>query len=95
MAQWIALAITITGWIIAAAALWGRMTQRQEALEGRVNNLEDDSQTPGEREALQEAIAIQFKAHEELDNTRFAILQDAIQRKLDAILAAVGNNHGR
>lgn len=92
MAQWIALAITITGWIIAAAALWGRMDERVKSLETAVKEVKQNSQTPGEREALQEAIAIQFKAHEELDNTRFENLQNAIHQKLDAIWNAVRGN---
>lgn len=94
MAQWIALAITITGFVITAAALWERMNQRQYALESRVKNLEDDSQTPGEREALAKLLDAQFKAHEHLDDLRFKELQDTIRRKLDEILQAV-NGHGR
>ena len=98
MAQWIALAITITGWIIAAAALWGRMTQRQDGLESRITHLEDNSQTSGEREAVADAIEIRLKAHEEKVDLRFQNfqnLQASIHAKLDTLIALARSNNGR
>ena len=91
MAQWIALGVVVLGNVIILAAMWGRMTERQAAGEARIKALEDDSQTPGERAALQQSISNQFKAHEELDNVRFDNLQKAMHDKLDAILKAVNN----
>ena len=89
MAQWIALAITITGSVIVGSVLWGRMSQRQDNFETRLKTLEEDSQTPTERRLIADALDTRFKAHDALDDIRFANLQEAIHAKLDAIMKAV------
>jgi len=95
VAQWIALAVTIVSAIIVGAGLWGRMSQRMDDAEFRIKSLEDDSQTPGEREAVKKIFETRFAAHESLDDIRFANLQQAIHAKLDAILLALNHQNGR
>ena len=68
------------------------MTQRQDSAEARIKALEDDSQTPGEREAVSKLLDAQFKAHEQLDDLRFRNLQETIHLQLAEILMVVKNN---
>lgn len=88
-APWIAIGLSALAWVVTTAVLWGKQTERIDFMKGEIINLQNEAQTPGEREALGEVLEIKFATHERLDDLRFDNLSKMIDSKLDKIIAAV------
>ena len=93
MAQWIALAITVGSVLVGFAVLWGAMEERMKTQAIRISKLEDQSQTEGEREAIDQLLDNRFKAHEAIDERRenetkdrFYLLQQTINAQFTDIM---------
>lgn len=103
MAQWIGILITGLGLLYAVwkqsntdAAREARYTERMDVMRRDVTALQDDSQTPEERDALARLVHTELEAHGKEDFQKFKALDDRmvmlagnLDRKLDFIISAV------
>lgn len=85
MGQWIAIGIEVLFNLCGLAYLWGKFSEKVAFMRGEIKGLQDNSQTPKEREALAKNLQLQFDAHEAKDDLRFKSLSDAINDKLDKL----------
>lgn len=96
VAQWIAIGLTAFGLVAGFwyrsnkdAELRGKQNERIDFMKGEIIQLQKQSQTEGEREALALVLDERFKAHEQKDDMRFDSLTMKISIQLEKILAAV------
>ena len=85
----VSIAVGVLVNLIVLAFVLGKFSERLDFLKGEVIQLQNDGQTPAEREALTKLLEAKFEAHEELDDLRFKALTDALANRLDRILEAV------
>lgn len=107
MAQWIGILLTAIGLALgqlltyvkqatAAASREARMSERMDFMKGEIIHLQNESQTPDEREALARFAHSELEAHEREDFQKFKAIDDRMvtlannwDRKLDMILSAI------
>jgi hypothetical protein len=106
MAQWIGIILTGLALLYAVwkqstadAAREARYNERQDAMKADIKVLQDDSQTPEERDALTRLAHAELETHITEDFQKFKALDDRMitlatnwDRKLDMILQAVTKN---